>query len=179
MRMVCAIAALALLGSCSPPMYEIVARRDGSAAIFDARPHGKWPFKKDDNNVRAAFVMVRDAEHIVWRIEVSNGPACGEEAQRIFPLVYGRVPRCYAATAPAQALRPDTHYTVQATGGDFGYGFFRYGGTIANLDRDDAENAIGDWKPIGDEAPEIVVGSNAVSANTVIERDRRNESFIH
>jgi hypothetical protein len=174
MRLLFAIAALALLGSCSPPWYEIVARRDGPATVFDARPQGEWPFRKDDNNVRSAFLVVRDAGQIVWKIEARNTPSCDKQAQRIFPLTYGRVPRCYAATVPAQALRPGAVYTINGMGadygsGDYGYGVFRYGETIANLDGDEATRATRSWKSVEGDQPEIAADSNVASAKLVIE----------
>jgi hypothetical protein len=122
-----AMLGLFALTSCQPPTYSIIVKRVGSDIVFDGEGDESWPFGWDDDTINAGIVNIYNREGKGWSIYQSPAPECDTTSPRApFPLVYGKLPRCFSKKAPADPIEPGVAYKVDAGAGmRSGMGAFR------------------------------------------------------
>ena len=140
-----------MLQGCQPPTYDILARIDGADLILEARGSGSWPFR-DEDGIEAHWVSVRDGSKLLWAIELDGSrPNCRASGPTPpFPLVYGRVPRCYRERAPARPLREGVLIRVEGEGFRSGTGHFRLTRAVRNVEPDEAWKEREAWPNLPD-----------------------------
>jgi hypothetical protein len=140
-----------MLQGCQPPTYDILARIEGADLILEARGSGSWPFR-DDDGIEAHWVSVRDSSRLLWAIELDpSRPNCRASGPTPpFPLVYGRVPRCYLERIPAKALREGVLVRVEGEGFRSGTGHFRLTRAVLNVEGGHAWKERESWPELPD-----------------------------
>lgn len=132
-----AMVALLTLTSCQPPMYDVTVKRVGGQIVIDGHGDESWPFGWDDDTIDAGMVSIYNREGKGWTIYMSETRECVAGSPRApFPLVYGKLPRCFTEKAPADPLQPGVAYKVEAGAAmRSGMGAFRIepSGTIVAL----------------------------------------------
>ena len=170
-RLLVTILAGAMLPGCQPPTYEILAvAQAGVVILVGVDTRSSW----GNDGINADSIEVRDRDRILWSIHHDfEDPACVNRAappMYPYPLVYGRVPRCFVARIAAQPLRDEILYRVTATGVRDADSYFRLGRTARNYSWDDPEADTRGWREISDarfapaEGAQVNASANAAAA---------------
>lgn len=153
MKRLVPIAALMLLGSCSPAGPVVRAQITGADVVFQAFEPGGWlssSTKVAPMSVDRFAVFSR--EGAVWVIERTDPKCATGSGDSTFPITYGRVPACFSERLPAKPLKAGVVYRTDI-GDDYrvlGYGYpsmapFRLKLGIDTLSDDEQRQAWQDW----------------------------------
>ena len=173
-RFFTAFAAILLLASCQPAPYDIVAIAQGDQIAFETRNTGYFGSNARDPVV-ATDLAIWSEEGISWRISADHRrPGCGPGTRFApFPLVYGRLPQCFAEVAPARPLQPGRLYGVASASSSFeGYGAFRAGSPPEHVDWNVAHDRLQPMPDLRDRST-IDHAAAAREANAVTGRNNQ------
>lgn len=104
-----------------------------------------WPFAWGLDGTEVDVLEIATADRMLWAIRADLGagpckmpdPAAADRARTIFPLVYGRLPRCYRELAAPQPIPDGAVVAIRANGLRDGSGYFLVDGKeVRMLDRD-------------------------------------------
>lgn len=109
-----AIAMSALLISCSPPTYDIIASMTNGVVVFNGRDS-----EGTTRYVEASTISVMRGDAVQWAIAYDRTEACGyvPPGGHPFPLRYGAVPECWTQMQAPATLQNGVVYTVNGFAG--------------------------------------------------------------